>query len=51
MKVLNLPTIIIWKKSGKVTWVGHVVRMGEIKKAFSVLVGILEEKAYIGGYY
>jgi hypothetical protein len=38
------PNIITVIKSMRMSWVGHVVRMGEMGNAYTILVGKPEEK-------
>jgi hypothetical protein len=38
------PNIIRVTKSGRMTWMGHVARMGQIRNWFKILVGNSERK-------
>ena len=42
------PNIVRVIKSGRMRWVGHVVRMGEDRRAYRVLVGKREGKRPMG---
>jgi len=42
--VYVLPHIVRVVKSGRMTWTGHVARIGKIKNAYKILVGKPEGK-------
>jgi hypothetical protein len=42
------PNIVRMVKSGRMSWAGHVARMGERRGVYRVLVGISEEKRPLG---
>jgi hypothetical protein len=44
----TLPNIIRVIKSRRMRWVGHVALMGEMRKAYNILVGKLEGKRPLG---
>jgi hypothetical protein len=44
------PSIIKVIKSRRMSWVGHAVRMAEMKNTFRILVGKPEEKRHFGRY-
>jgi hypothetical protein len=48
MSFITSPNIIHMIKSGRMGWVGHVAHIGEMRNAYSVLVGKPEGKRPLG---
>jgi hypothetical protein len=44
----SLPNIIRMTRSRRMTWAGHLARMGEKRNAYIILVGKPEEKKPLG---
>jgi hypothetical protein len=47
-KLYSSPNIIRMIKSRRMTWAGHVARMGETRNAYGILVGKPEGKRPLG---
>jgi hypothetical protein len=44
----SLPSIVRVIKARRIRWAGHVVRMGEVRDAYGILVGRPEERRPLG---